>query len=178
MFNVFGTRLDLQMGDLLRTEAEAVVVPANDHLWMGAGPALALKQSGGEEIEIEAVRQGPLAPGSAVGTGAGSLGLRRIYHAVVMGQDLHTQHEALPDALRSALKLAARDHVASLAIAPLESEDLAGPFHDAAQRVVTTLFDALGETTTLSSIVLVTAKSESREAYRAALHQLLGGPHK
>ena len=178
MFNVFGSRIDIQVLDLLKTDAEGLVLPANDHLWMGAGPALRVKQAGGEAIEVDAVRQGPLALGTAVGTDAGTLALRRIYHAVVMGQDLKTRHDQIAPALAAALQLAFKDRLASLALAPLESEELTGPFHDAAQIVVTALFDALGRSSTLKSVLLVTAKPESRDTYRQAFLRVLGGPHR
>ncbi len=177
MFNIFGSRVDIQVLDLLKTEAEGLVVPANDHLWMGAGPALRVKQAGGEAIEVDAVRQGPLALGAAVGTGAGTLALRRIYHAVVMGQDLKTRHDQIAPALTAALTLASKDRLVSLALAPLESEELTGPFHEVAQLVVGALFDAFGGSTTLKSVLLVTTKPESRDTYRRAFLQVLGGPH-
>jgi len=178
MFHIFGTRVDLRLGEPAGLEAEGLVVAANDHLWMGSGAALALKQAGGEEIEIEAVRQGPLTLGSAVATGAGKLGFRRAYHAVVMGQDQKTRQEALEPALKAALGLAGRDRLASLAIAPLESEELAGAFREAAGHIVAALSDALGGETALKSVTLVVSKEDSREAYRRAFHEWLGGGHR
>ena len=46
---------------------------ANDRLWMGAGVAGAIKRAGGDEIEQEAMAQGPIALGSAVATDGGGL---------------------------------------------------------------------------------------------------------
>jgi O-acetyl-ADP-ribose deacetylase (regulator of RNase III) len=177
VFHVYGTRIDIRALEPAKAGTEGLVVPANDHLWMGTGTALQLKQVGGETIELEAVRLGPLGLGSAVATGAGSLALQRIYHAVVMGQDLKVSHEQLAPALTAALALAAKDRIGTLAIAPLESEDLIGPFHEAARRVVATLFEALGNATQLRSIVLIASKSETREAYRNAFHQVISGSH-
>jgi len=179
LFQIYKTRVDIREGAPLQAEAQGLVVAANDHLWMGGGAALAVKQAGGEGIEIEAVRQGPVALGTAVSTGAGSLGFRRIYHAVVMGQDLKVRHDQIPGALNAALGLAARENVESLVVTPLESDELIGPFHEAAGLVVSTLFDALTGKTTVRELVLSVGRAEARDAYRAAFHQVLGsGGHK
>ena len=77
-------------GDIAAVEADAVANAANDHFWMGAGVAGALKRAGGEEIEREAMALGPILRGSAVATGAGRLPVRYVIHGAVMGQDLTT----------------------------------------------------------------------------------------
>jgi len=41
-------------------ETDAIVNAANNHLWMGAGVAGAIKRKGGQIIEDEALRQGPI----------------------------------------------------------------------------------------------------------------------
>ena len=60
--------LEVRDGDIAAVEADAVANAANDRLWMGAGVAGALKRAGGDEIEREAMAQGPIALGSAVAT--------------------------------------------------------------------------------------------------------------
>ena len=59
-------------GDLAAQDVDAVVNAANNHFWMGAGVAGALKARGGSEIERDAMAQGPVIPAavlSAAGTG-------------------------------------------------------------------------------------------------------------
>lgn len=65
-------QLEVREGDIAAVEAEAVANAANDRLWMGAGVAGALKRSGGDEIEREAMALGPIPLGSAVATTAGN----------------------------------------------------------------------------------------------------------
>lgn len=77
-------------GDITQLDVDAIANAANNHLWMGAGVAGAIKRAGGEEIEREAVALGPIEVGDAVVTGAGRLRARWIIHGAVMGQDLHT----------------------------------------------------------------------------------------
>jgi O-acetyl-ADP-ribose deacetylase (regulator of RNase III) len=171
MFQIFKTHVSIRDGE---AAADGLVIPANDHLWMGAGPALKLKQAGGEGIEVEAVRQGPASLGQVLATGAGSLGFRRIYHAVIMGQDLKVRHDQLRPALAAALDLAARDKLSSLCIAPLETEEMVGPFRQASREIVGTLFDRLSDPTTLKEVFLLTHRPETRQAYREAFLGLLG----
>lgn len=174
MFNIFATRVLIEQGELLGAEGDGLVIPANDHLWMGSGPGLQVKQEAGEEIETAAVRQGPVALGQSVPTAGGKLSFRRIYHAVVMGQDLKVQHAQIVPALRQTVDLAGRDGLASLVLAPLETEEQLGAFHDAARLVAEGLFQRLGEPTSLTRIVLRVAHAEAQKAYREAFLQALG----
>jgi len=83
-------QLEVVDGDIASLAVDAVANAANDHLWMGAGVAGALKRAGGEVIEREAMAQGPIPVGSAVATTAGALPARYVIHGAVMGQDLRT----------------------------------------------------------------------------------------
>ncbi len=99
-------RIELVRGDIAQVAADAIVNAANDHLWMGAGVAGALKRAGGEEIEREAMSKGPIAVGDAVATGAGRLHARWVIHAAAMGQDLRTDADKIARATASALRVA------------------------------------------------------------------------
>src|SRR6185312_5498916 len=109
-------RLEVRDGDIAAVEADAVANAANDQLWMGAGVAGALKRAGGDEIEHEAMAQGPIALGTAVATGAGRLPARWVIHAAVMGQDLRTSADAIETATRRALEVADELGAESLAL--------------------------------------------------------------
>lgn len=174
MFNIYGTRIDVQIVDPLKVEAEGLVIPANDHLWMGTGLGGAIKKIGGEEIEAEAVQQGPAQLGQTLSTGGGKLSFGRLYHAVIAGQDLKAQHPSIAGAVRGAVTRAGQDGLKRLAFAPLESEEMVGPFHDAAREIVSALLDALAEKTPLEMIILTTVKEECRDIYRQALLAGLG----
>ncbi len=93
-------------GDITRIEVDAIENAANDHLWMGAGVAGAIKRVGGEEIEREAVARGPIAVGDAVATGAGRLQARHVIHGAVMGQDLRTNADLVARTTRRCLEVA------------------------------------------------------------------------
>jgi len=109
-------RLDVLEGDIAAVEADAVANSANDHLWMGAGVAGALKRAGGVEIEQEAMALGPIPLGSAVATGAGRLPAQWVIHGAVMGQDLRTNEELVRGTTRACLEVADDLNCRSLAL--------------------------------------------------------------
>jgi len=109
-------RLEVVEGDIASLEVDAVANAANDHLWMGAGVAGALKRAGGEEIEREAVARGPIGRGEAVATGGGRLKAGHVIHGAVMCQDLRTNAELVRRTTRSCLELADELGVRSLAL--------------------------------------------------------------
>jgi len=82
--------IELVKADITDVSADGIVNAANNHLWMGAGVAGAIRRKGGEEIEREAVAKGPIEIGQVVETSAGRLPHRFVLHAAVMGQDLVT----------------------------------------------------------------------------------------
>src|SRR5687768_4302244 len=82
--------IEIVEGDIAAQDTDAIVNAANNHFWMGAGVAGAIKARGGVEIEREAMAQGPVDPGRCVVTSGGRLAARHVIHAAVMGQDLVT----------------------------------------------------------------------------------------
>jgi O-acetyl-ADP-ribose deacetylase (regulator of RNase III) len=102
-------------GDIAQQDADAIVNAANNHLWMGAGVAGAIKRAGGQEIEDEAVAKGPIPIGEAAVTGAGRLRARYVIHAAAMGRDLRTDADKIRQATENSLRRA--DELALTSIA-------------------------------------------------------------
>ena len=113
------TEIEIVKGDIAAIEADALVNAANNHLWMGAGVAGALKRRGGQQIEDEAVKKGPIDVGEAVETQAGKLRAQYVIHAAVMGQDLQTDETKIRDATENSLKLAEKLGLKSIAFPAL-----------------------------------------------------------
>jgi len=108
-------KINIIQGDITEQDLDAIVNAANDHLWMGAGVAGAIKKKGGRAIEEEAMKQGPVPVGEAVVTSAGSLKAKYVIHAAVMGQDLITNEEYIKDATNNSLKRAEELKLKSIA---------------------------------------------------------------
>src|SRR5436309_8259525 len=110
------TRVRVVQQDIATLDVDAIANAANDHLWMGAGVAGALKRAGGDEIEREAMAQGPIEPGTAVATTAGRLRAGHVIHGAVMAQDLRTSAELVRRTTRACLELADELGCTSLAL--------------------------------------------------------------
>lgn len=105
--------------DITLMSVDAIVNPANNELVMGGGLAAMIKKKGGESIEVEAKKQGPIGIGDAVATGAGSLPCRYVIHTATMGMDFTTDEFKIRLACRNALKKAEELKVSSLALPAL-----------------------------------------------------------
>jgi O-acetyl-ADP-ribose deacetylase (regulator of RNase III) len=112
-------KIQILEGDITKVSADALVNAANNHLWMGAGVAGAIRKAGGKEIEEEAVSKGPIPVGEVVATGAGKLPVKYIIHAAVMGQDLRTDAEKIRRATRNSLQKADELGLKSVALPAL-----------------------------------------------------------
>jgi O-acetyl-ADP-ribose deacetylase len=129
-------QLEVVDGDIASLEVDAVANAANDHLWMGAGVAGALKRAGGDEIEREAMEQAPIPVGTAVATSGGRLPARYVIHGAVMGQDLRTTGPLVGRTTHACLALADELGCASIAL-PAFGTGVGGfPLEDAAQLMV------------------------------------------
>jgi O-acetyl-ADP-ribose deacetylase (regulator of RNase III) len=158
--------LHVEDGDIAQVEVDAIANAANDHLWMGAGVAGALKRAGGEEIEREAVAKGPIPLGTAVATGAGHLKAKYVLHGAVMGQDLQTNAELVRVTTRSCLQLADELGARSLAL-PAFGTGVGGFPLDECARVMVEEARAY-EPKTLERVIFAVFGDEARRAFEDA----------
>ena len=160
-------KLEVVSGDIAALAVDAVANAANNHLWMGAGVAGALKRAGGEEIEREAVAKGPIAIGDAVATSAGSLPAKWVIHGAVMGQDLRTNAEVIERTTKSVLRVAEGLGAESLAL-PAFGTGVGGfPLDECARLMVGAV--RAHEPRTLRRVVFAVFGEEARRAFVSAL---------
>lgn len=160
-------QLEVVEGDITAVEVDAIANAANNHLWMGAGVAGAIKRAGGEEIEREAVAKGPIAVGDAVATGGGRLKAKHVVHGAVMGQDLKTNADLVARTTRRCLEVADELGARSLAL-PAFGTGVGGfPLQECARIMVA---EASGyQPSSLERVVFAVFGSEAERAFRAAL---------
>ncbi len=168
---VGATTLEVVQGDITECAVEAIVNAANNHLWMGAGVAGAIKRKGGQVIEAEAVRQGPIPVGEAVVTGGGSLKARYVIHAAAMGQDLVTNADLIRRATMSSLQRATDLGLASVALPALGTGVGGFSVHEAARVMIETICTMLRTTpqTSLTRIQFVLFTPDALQAFEEAL---------
>ena len=78
---VGNVRVTLSVADLTQTKADVIVNAANRALTMRKGVANALRETGGDAIEAEAMRSAPIGLGDVVWTGGGQLPAKAVAHA-------------------------------------------------------------------------------------------------
>jgi O-acetyl-ADP-ribose deacetylase (regulator of RNase III) len=171
---VGATTLGAVQGDITECAVDAIVNAANNHLWMGAGVAGAIKRKGGQVIEDEAVRQGPVPVGEAVVTSGGTLPARYVIHAAAMGQDLITSAELIRRATRNSVARAVELGVTSLALPALGTGVGGFSVHEAAQVMVDAVHTALRDTpqAPLRRVLFVLFTPDALQAFDEALARL------
>ncbi len=136
---------------------------------MSTGVGGALKRRGGDTIEFEAVRQGPVAVGDAVVTGAGRLAAKWLVHAVSIDRDRRTSAEAIEGAVRSTMARARELGAASIAFPALGTGVGGFPLDEAARVTVDTVRHEVPLSPRLEVVVFALRGSAPYEAFQAAL---------
>lgn len=152
-------------GNITARVVDAIVNAANNAFWMGGGVAGAIKAAGGAVIEREAMAQGPVEPGESVITSAGSLAARHVIHAAVMGQDLQTDASLIRRATMSALALASRHHLSSVAFPALGTGVGGFPIDECARIMAGAVRDHAKTTTSLRLVEFVLFGTRAYEAF-------------
>ena len=106
-------------GDITESSTEAIVNAANNQFSMGGGVALAIKRTGGEIIEKEAMSQGSVKVGEAIISSAGSLKAKYVIHAATMKMDFKTDEAIVRKATYSSLICAQENKISSIAFCAL-----------------------------------------------------------
>ncbi len=169
-FKISRSTLEIIEGDIAEQETEAIVNAANNHLWMGAGVAGAIKRKGGQKIEQEAIMQGPVEISQAVITSAGNLKARFVIHAAVMGQDLHTDAEKITKTTKSVLKLAEERKISSLSFPALGTGVGGFEIHHCALLMLTEVIEFLQKTKHVNLIRFVLYDEDAYTAFDEELH--------
>lgn len=165
------------VGDITRLGTDAIVNAANTDLWMGGGVAGAIKRAAGPEVELEAVAQGPIALGEAVGTSAGRLSNRAIIHAAAMGYDaagrlIAPTRESIAGATRAALAVADRLGLESIGFPALGTGVGGFDLAEAAEVMVETVTRYLSEPDHHVRVVVFVLRNENaRQTFEEAIDQ-------
>jgi O-acetyl-ADP-ribose deacetylase (regulator of RNase III) len=169
--------IDVWQGEIAELEVDAIIVPANESLFMTNPLTRAVKRLAGDSVESEAIQQAPIQPGSAVVTGAGNLAASYVIHAVAVGHELKGSPGDLTSALQAAFEISAHLSLARVAMTPIGVERGVFSAEESATALVEVLRDRnrRGEALPASLVIAVgnpneaTAFRSATEALRAAL---------
>jgi O-acetyl-ADP-ribose deacetylase (regulator of RNase III) len=113
------TEVEVVKGDITQVDVEAIVNAANTQLQMGGGVAKAILRKGGQVIQQEADKVGPIELAAAAITTAGNLKAKYVIHAATMNLDFKTDQEIIRQATRSTLEITKEKDIKSLAFCAL-----------------------------------------------------------
>jgi O-acetyl-ADP-ribose deacetylase (regulator of RNase III) len=164
------TKLELSLGDLTELDVDVIVNAANTSLRMGGGVAGAIKRKGGIIIEKEAISKAPIRVGSAIVTNAGKLKAKYVIHAAVMALDFKTDLEKIRQATKSALELAEKLKINSIAFPALGTGVGRFPVEESAKIMIATIRKHLANTNTnLKSVMLVLLDKKTYQKFEDIL---------
>ncbi len=149
------TVLELLEGDITNQRVEAIVNAANEKLALGGGVAGAIRRHGGPSIQEECNRIGGTPVGTAVVTGAGKLPFKHIIHAVGPRWGDGDEDRKLSAAVRSAMALADRHGLKSIAMPAISSGNFGFPLERAARVTLTEIHRYLQGGTKLQRVAVV-----------------------
>ena len=166
-----GTQLELVEGDITELDVDAIVNPANEHLQLGTGVAGAIREKGGPSIQVECDRIGGAPVGTAVMTGAGNLKARRVIHAVGPRMGEGDEDKKLAAAVRSALALADRRGLKSIALPAISTGNFGFPLDRAARIMLTEIHRFLQGGARLERVVLALHGEEAFSTFKRELRR-------
>jgi O-acetyl-ADP-ribose deacetylase (regulator of RNase III) len=175
-----GTDVFVWQGDITAAGTEAVVNAANNQGWLGSGVAGAIRRAAGDQVEDEAVAQAPWPVGDAVRTGPGRLGDRgvtAILHAAAMAPGRPASAAAVGSATAAALRLAAAEGLASVALPALGTGVGGVGLEAAAAAMAAAVRDHAAGPGPVTTVVFALYDQTALERFGGALERELGGGH-
>ena len=173
-FHIVDTRITWILESKRPKTGQILVIPANDHLWMGSGPGLELKKELGKEFELEAVRLGPVAPGDVVATSGAPVGFQLLMHAAVMGQDLKWVEGSGRKAVAGILALATKKKMTEILSYPLY-RGTHGDRMEPVREMLGAYMEILEEGSSVKTVSILAADDEERALLQDIFLQLLRG---
>lgn len=170
-----GKTIYCRQGDITESEAEAIVNAANNHFWMGAGVAGAIKRKGGRSIEEAAIKQGPIEVGEAAVTHAGDLKAKYVIHAAVMGQDLLTDASLIRKTTSNALAAGEKHKVKSIELPALGTGVGGFPLSECASVMIKEAYNFLAESVNVKSVGFVLFDKNGYNAFASELIKYRAG---
>jgi O-acetyl-ADP-ribose deacetylase (regulator of RNase III) len=164
-------------GDITAADTEAIVNAANNEGWLGSGVAGAIRRAAGDQVEAEAVAQGPWPVGDAVRTGPGRLADRRvkaILHAAAMAPGRPASADAAGTATAAALRLAAAEGLTSVALPALGTGVGGVGLEAAAAAMGAAVRDHAAGPTPVTTVVFALYDQAALERFGGALERELG----
>jgi O-acetyl-ADP-ribose deacetylase (regulator of RNase III) len=163
-------KITIKEEDITELIVDAIVNPANSYGYMGGGVAGAIKERGGQEIELEAVSQAPIPIGFAVITTSGKLHCKHVIHAPTMEQPAAlTSIENIKEATNAALQCADENNLKKIAIPGMGTGVGKVPKDKAAIAILEAIMNF--EPTSLEEVILCDSNEEMIKEWNKILNK-------
>ncbi|MFA7677306.1 MAG: macro domain-containing protein [Candidatus Omnitrophota bacterium] len=185
--NIDGIEIIVHQGDLTQVPSQAIVNAANNHFVMGGGLAGVIKRAGGQSIEDEAIKKGPVEVGESIITSAGTLPADYVIHSVTMampdfskGERFRTDEKIIRKAACSALRCAQENKISSIAFCALGCGVGRFSYEAASKIMAQEVFRYIQETQkpTLKKIIFVLNAKEPFDIFEKNVVDYLGHMNK
>jgi len=176
--------IEFVKGDITLLDVEAVVNPANNYLIHGGGLAAAIVRRGGQIIQQESRKIGFVPTGSAVITSGGHLKAKHVIHAVGprYKDGKSGEVEKLSNAVKSALDIAEKKKLKSIALPAISSGIFGYPLTESAEVIIKAVREHLNnrdaEKSTLERIVLCLLEDKGLKEFEQAGKKIFGEKEK
>jgi O-acetyl-ADP-ribose deacetylase len=164
-------RLKLLRGDITKLAVDAIVNAANTTLLGGGGVDGAIHRAAGPELLVECKTLGGCRPGEAKITRGYLLPARFVIHTVgpVWSGGNRGEPETLANCYRNSSRIAAENHVHTIAFPAISCGAYRYPIADAATIAVETTRQFLRENDSIAEVTFVVSTDEIEAAYRLLL---------
>jgi O-acetyl-ADP-ribose deacetylase (regulator of RNase III) len=165
------SRLTVYRGDITKLAMDAIVNAANTTLLGGGGVDGAIHRAAGPELLAECRTLGGCAPGEAKITRGYLLPARFVIHTVgpVWSGGHRGEPETLANCYHNSLRLAAENHILTIAFPAISCGAYRYPIADAAQIAVETTTEFLKANDSLTEVIFALSTDEIEATYRRLL---------
>ena len=168
-------RILLELGDITKSSADAIVNAANSSLLGGGGVDGAIHRAGGPEIMAQCAKivaaKGRLPPGEAVLTGGGRLKAKFVIHTVgpIWRGGAKGEPEILSNAYSNSLALAADKELKTVAFPSIATGAYGYPVEEAADIAVRAVAGHLAAHTLPETVTFVLFDEATYGTYKHAI---------
>jgi len=166
------------MGDITDKDVDAIVNAANNDLTLGGGLAGAIRKKGGESVQEECNRAGPVKVGEAAITGGGNLKAKYVIHAASMRLGGLATAESLRSSVAHTLRIAEEKKLKTIAF-PAIGTGIAGfPREECARITLEEVAKHLKKYATLQKVHIVLFDEETHRIFRKEFERMFGSERK
>jgi O-acetyl-ADP-ribose deacetylase (regulator of RNase III) len=159
-------------GDITELTVDAIVNAANTELVLETGLAAAIRHKGGEKIQEECERIGPIRLGAAAVTIGGNLKAHYVIHAASLRPSEKPTAESLRAAVRSSLMRAEEKTIRSIAFPAIGTGVGGFPVEQCAEIMLRAVGDHIKMRTSLEKIYFVLYDDATLQAFEQTYQRL------